>query len=80
MPITTVAAVAKLNRITWSRKRRSGARSQRPCATITAALVNRIDATHTTASRAGPIAAEIRQMSAVTTPYAPAATAAASAR
>src|SRR4029450_4773210 len=53
IPIRIVAAVATLNRVTWSRKWRSGARFQRPCATITAPLVNEIEAMEAS-GRAGP--------------------------
>jgi hypothetical protein len=80
IPIRIVAAVATLNKITWSRRRRSGARSQRPCATITAPLVKEIEAMDASASRVDPAVAEIRQMSEVTRPYAPATTAASRAR
>jgi hypothetical protein len=68
IPIRTVVVVAKLNRITWSRRRRSGARSQRPCATTTAPHVRRIEAMDASASRVEPAVAEIRQMSDVTRP------------
>ena len=79
MPSVTVIAVARLKRTTWPRTRGSGVRSQRPGTTITVTIVIAIETTEVIVSRHQLSAVERRQMSEVTTPYAPTASAAISA-